>query len=396
MGVIADEGKIFEDSTAGLEVGVRSRAIEKMRGSGGPPPVVDGGALKRFSLALGFGGALGLGLSTFASRSDAADAKTFSWSWVRLPGAETCAAGQDIADGVRARLGRDPFGTPAERSIEGWAERSEDRWLARLNVTGPDGGSLGARQLESSEATCATLVDAVTLAVVLMIDPQASLAAPPPKSAAEGRPEPPPAPMAPPRPAPTPVDLVPVQTAREPSPDPPRARRSDLAMTAALRGLAVEGVLPRVSAGVETGAELGLSRRVGFAAAVGFLPTVRTDDDRFGFGLMEASLGPCLTLFGERRTRLGLCVEAQLGAIQALTYDYDVDPLPPTDHFWFALRGGIRLNQRLVGPVGLELGMQALVPMIRHDFTLRRTNEPVYQAKRLGFWASAGLTASIP
>ena len=356
--------------------------------------------MTRFSVGLGFGGALGLGLLTCASASEAADAQHFSWSWVRLAGAETCAPAEVIASGVRARLGRDPFTTPAERHIEGWVERRDDRWLAHLNVTGPDGGAIGARQLESSEATCATLVDAVTLAVVLMIDPQASLAAPqppePPKTATGAHPDPTPAALAAPQPPPMPVVPAQAVTAREPSPQPPGAREPGLAMTAALRALAVWGVLPRVSAGVEAGAELELSRRVGFGAAVGFLPTVRTDDKRFAFGLMEASLGPCVKLVGETRTRLGLCAEAQLGIIQALTYDYDVDPLPPTDHFWFALRAGTRLNQRLVGPLGFELGVQALVPVIRHEFTLRGTDEPVYQAKALGFWASAGLTASIP
>lgn len=155
-------------------------------------------------------------------------------------------------------------------------------------------------------------------------------------------------------------------------------------------------MLPRVSVGVEVGAELELSRFVGIAAAAGFLPTVRTDDRDYGFGLMAASLGPCATLVAEARTRLGLCVEAQLGSIQAVTYDYDIDPLPPTDHFWFAVRAGTRLNQRLVGPLGLELSAQALVPVIRHEFTLRGIDAPVHQAKALGFWASAGLTASIP
>jgi hypothetical protein len=351
--------------------------------------------LKPFLVGLGFGGALGLGLITCALPGQAADAQHFSWSWVRLPGAETCAAAEDIASGVRARLGRDPFATPAERHIEGWVERSYDRWLAHLNVTGQGGGSLGGRQLESTESTCATLVDAVTLAVVLMIDPEASLAPRPPKSAPEARPEPAPAPMQAPPPAPIAVAPPRVATVRELAPPPP-VSEPGLAMTAALRGLTVWGVLPRVSAGVEVGAHLELSRRFGMAAAAGFLPTVRTDDRRFGFGLMAAALGPCVRLVGETRTRLGLCVEAQLGSIQAVTYDFDIDPLPPTDHFWFAVRAGTRLNQRLVGPLGFELSAQALVPVIRHEFTLRRIDAPVYQAKALGFWASAGLTASIP
>jgi hypothetical protein len=352
--------------------------------------------LKPFLVGFGFGGALGLGLITGALPCQAADAQHFSWSWVRLPEAETCAAAEDIARGVRARLGRDPFATPAERHIEGWVERRHDRWLAHLNVTRPDGGSLGGRQLESTEASCATLVDAVTLAVVLMIDPEAGLAPRPPKSPPEARPEPAPAPVAKPQPAATAAVPGQAAVARKPSPRPPQTRAPGLAMTAALRGLAVWGVLPRVSAGVEAGAELQLSRRVGIATAAGFLPTVRTDDERFGFGLMAASLGPCVTLVGETRTRLGLCVEAQLGSIQAVTYDYDVDPLPPTDHFWFAVRAGTRLNQRLVGPFGLELGAQVLVPVIRHEFTLRAIDAPVHQAKAFGFLASAGLTASIP
>jgi hypothetical protein len=353
--------------------------------------------LKRFSVGLGFGGALGLGLISSASPGEAADAQHFSWSWVRLPGAETCAAAEVIAGGVRARLGRDPFATPAERHIEGWVERSDDRWLAHLNVTGLDGASIGARQLESSEATCATLVDAVTLAVVLMIDPQASLdpqPSGPPKTAAETAPDPAPAALVAPQPAPTPAVPAQAATAREPPPQPPDIREPGLAMTAALRALAVSGVLPRVSAGVEAGAELELSRHVGVAAAVGFLPTVRTDDKRFAFGLMEASFGPCLTLVGQARTRLGLCVEAQLGAIQARTYH--VESLPRTDHFWFAVRAGTRLNQRLLGPLGFEFGVQAVAPVTRHDFALRGSDEHVYQAQALGFWASAGLTASIP
>jgi hypothetical protein len=69
------------------------------------------------------------------------------------------------------------------------------------------------------------------------------------------------------------------------------------------------------------------------------LPTVKTANERFGFGLLAASLGPCATLVRAPRTRLVLCTEAQLGAIQALVYD--VDPLPPTDHFWFAARAGL-------------------------------------------------------
>lgn len=355
--------------------------------------------MTRLSVGLGFGGVLGLTLLGSASRGEAADAQRFSWSWVRLPGAETCAAAEQIAGAVSARLRRDPFATPADRHIEGWVERSDDRWLAHLNVTGLDGALIGARQLESSEATCATLVDAVTLAVVLTIDPQASFDPQPPGPpkiiAAAAGPDSAPAALAAPQPAPTPVvPSAQTATAREAPPQPPGVREPGLAMTAALRALAVEGVLPRPRAGMEAGAELELSRQFGVAAAVGFLPSIRTDNRRFGFGLMEASLGPCVTLVRETRTRLGLCAEAQLGVIQALTYD--VDPLPPTNHFWFAVRAGSRLNQRLWGPLGFELGVEAVAPVTRHEFTLRGSDERVYQAKRLGFWSSAGLTASIP
>jgi hypothetical protein len=345
--------------------------------------------VQRLSTRLGFGGALGLSLLTYASPGEAADAQRFSWSWVRLSGAETCAAADDIAGNVRARLGRDPFATPAERHIEGWAEHSGEHWFAQLNVTGPDGSLIGSRQLESSEATCATLIEAVTLAVVLMIDPQASLA-PQPASQPEIAPAKAPAPPV----AMPPALPVPAEKNREPAPRAVQEGERGLAMTAALRALAVWGVLPRTSVGVESGAELELSRVVGVTAAVGFLPTMKTANKHFGFGLLEASLGPCFTLARAPRTRLALCAEAQLGAIQAAAYH--VEPLPSTDHFWFAVRAGLRLRQPLFGPVGLELGAQALVPVIRHDFALTGVTEPVYQARALGFWGSAGLTASIP
>ena len=97
-----------------------------MQGPSGHRLVVDRAGLQQLSRGLGFCGALGLSLLTYASPGEAADAQRFSWSWVRMPGAETCAAADDIAGNVRARLGRNPFASPAERHIEGWAERSGD------------------------------------------------------------------------------------------------------------------------------------------------------------------------------------------------------------------------------------------------------------------------------
>jgi len=161
-----------------------------------------------------------------------------------------------------------------------------------------------------------------------------------------------------------------------------------------MRALAVWGVLPKTRVGLESGAELELSRLVGVTAAVGFLPSVKTANERFGFGLLAASVGPCFTVARVPRTRLALCTEAQLGAIQAVVFD--AEPLPRTEHFWFAVRSGLRLGQRLFGPLGIELGAQALVPLIRHDFALTGVAKPVYQARAVGFWGSVGLTASIP
>src|SRR6185436_11952798 len=64
--------------------------------------IVSRAGVMRLSVGLGFGGALGLSVIGSASPGEAADAQRFSWAWVRLPGAETCAAAEEIAGEVRA------------------------------------------------------------------------------------------------------------------------------------------------------------------------------------------------------------------------------------------------------------------------------------------------------
>src|SRR5262249_37708114 len=139
---------------------------------------------------------------------------------------------------------------------------------------------------------CAPLDSAVTLAIALVIDPDAALRAPaapvdPVPSAVA--PAPPPvqaAPMAAPvLPPPSAPVLPPPSTpvANEATPPPP-ASRSDAA-SIALLGVVARGFLPSTSPGAALSADIALGRSLRASAGWLFVPEVRTDAGDFAFGM---------------------------------------------------------------------------------------------------------------
>jgi hypothetical protein len=315
---------------------------------------------------------------------------SFRWSFVRLPGAESCPGAEKIAAGVRSRLGRDPFANDAERNIEGSVSRDGQVWRAQLSVIGPQGTVLGSRELQSSEPDCTTLADAVTLAVALVIDPRAAFA--PPSS------EPAPAAATPaaPLPVPAPVEPPPLVSGPAPAAPPMRpgpARVAGPALAFALRGALAVGLLPGAAFGVESAGELGLAARWGLSAGISYFPEARTSDAGFAFGISAGFLGLCVGAVQTRAARLALCGEGQLGAMHAVVYS--VRPLPPGDHVWAGVRVGPRLRVLLGSSLWLEAGALALAPLLRHEFALKDQQDPVFQSSRLTFAGTLGLSASI-
>ena len=105
------------------------------------------------------------------------DGRTSSLSWVELPGAESCGGALAIARAVEQRIGRAALVSPATAaySVEGRAERSGAGLRAVLVLRDRTGTALGHRELESEVADCTELREKVSLAVALMIDPDAVL-----------------------------------------------------------------------------------------------------------------------------------------------------------------------------------------------------------------------------
>lgn len=338
-----------------------------------------------------------LALSSRALAADpepaAADAPvSVRWSFVRLSGAESCPDAQRIAAGVRSRLGRDPFTDEAARNIEGSVNRDGQLWRAHLSVIGPDGVVLGSRDLQSDEPDCSVLADAVTLAVALVIDPRAAFAPPAAKPAPAITAEKP-LPIAPASPTPPARVEHPVAAQPPVTLAPAPAQAAVPGPSASLRGLLVLGLLPRPAFGIESGGELGLSRRWSLAVGLTYIPEARTSDADFAFGLSAGLLGACVAAAQTPATRLTLCGEAELGAMHAVVYS--VRPLPPGDHLWAGARLGPRLGLLLGDGLWLEAGAQALAPLLRHRFVLKGQQDPVFQSSALTFAATLALRASI-
>jgi hypothetical protein len=94
-------------------------------------------------------------------------------AWVRGDGAEDCVTQDALQAEIRARLGRDPFRLPPEQRIEATVSREHGLWVARLYEHDPSGRRIGSRVLSSASTDCRELEAAVTLAIALIIDPEA-------------------------------------------------------------------------------------------------------------------------------------------------------------------------------------------------------------------------------
>lgn len=102
--------------------------------------------------------------------------KTSSLSWTRLAGAETCTGTIEIAKQVEALLQRPAIvsAATAELSIEGRVEPTADgRFRATIVVAKTTGEIVGSRELETHGEACGELDEPASLAMALLIDPDA-------------------------------------------------------------------------------------------------------------------------------------------------------------------------------------------------------------------------------
>ena len=135
------------------------------------------------------------------------EARTSTLSWTRLPGAEMCPTLPAMATQMDALTGRSVITSSSDAAlvIEAYVEAlpADDahpeapHFRATVHVSTREGEVLGERLIETSDATCAALLERAALAMVLMIDPDADLAG---TRQEEPPPEPPPAPIVEPLP----------------------------------------------------------------------------------------------------------------------------------------------------------------------------------------------------
>ncbi|MFO0603542.1 MAG: hypothetical protein U0324_10235 [Polyangiales bacterium] len=332
----------------------------------------------------------------------AADPSGVRLGWTRGEGAETCADAAALTDAVRARLGRDPSADAGERPLEGSVARAGDAWTVQLYLRTREGALLGARSLSSTSAACEPVVGAATLAVALMIDPDAATRPRDPPPPAAPAPSPPATPAPPPAPPPAPALVTPVPSpalprAATPSPAPPdaparvpRAQPFEVAVGA----LVSVGLLPGAAPGVLLRVGAPLAGRFGWGLGVAYLPESRTGqgDDGFAFGLTAVTLQGCVDVARGARGALAGCAGVAVGGMHAVVYR----PLPdlPGDRAWVGAAASLRATATLVGPWVLSGELGAVVPVTRHRYDVAGRAEAAYEQSPVGGFAalSAGLS----
>jgi hypothetical protein len=210
--------------------------------------------------------------------------------WVRAAGAERCPDAEALRDEVGRRLGRAP--DPAPNAIEVVASRAAPRWAATVYLRGPTGDLLGERTLEALGDDCSQLVEATSLVVALMIDPEAALRPPAPANT-------------------PPIAARRERPARRPAARPATRVEVSLGVAGAL------GVLPSAAVGVSLDAHLPLSSRWGVALGVRWLPEVSDPSAAIGLGWTALRAGPCWTPLSTAPFALRLCADVRAGAMRS-------------------------------------------------------------------------------
>jgi hypothetical protein len=303
--------------------------------------------------------------------------------WVRGEGTDRCNDGASIASRVSQRLGRSVFSDSALARIEGVIEREGAQWRAHLYMRGADGRLEGVRHLTSDAPDCNALDAAAMLAVALTIDPEAALrplpspAAAPSSNGSAGDSQQAAAPVVA---AATPVTLN------------ERPRREDVELS--VDAIASLGLLPKTSAGMSLSLGVEVARSTEVTAGALYLPEVHTDDGNFAFGLTAGWAGACVLPVKAPGARLSLCGMGLLGAIHSVVLAFE--PTNPGERFWVAAALSARVRVRVAGPVIVDVGGDAIAPVIRDRFLVRNRPGTVFQEAPIVGTVFAGLGVEIP
>ena len=264
-------------------------------------------------------------------------------SVMREDGAESCPDTETLRARVERLRGHQPTGEPSAYRVR-FTHRG-GVYRATIQV----GSGSGARELRDRGVTCASLEQATAVTLALLLDSDAH-ELPPEKSE-------PPAPPAPPLPKP-------------PEPNPPVSdrRRSSTNLSLALGGAAVFGLVqPAVPAAL---GELGIGvNRFRTSIGVLWMPEQTLD---FGPGeiretLLSGVARTCLTAVRSDSARFDLCSGIYAGLLKVHAERYTSNA--SADKAWLAVPLELSLATAS-SPVGVEVGVSALLPLRRNDFSI--------------------------
>jgi hypothetical protein len=293
--------------------------------------------------------------------------------WVRLAGAGSCIDAAELERRVKGRLGTDPFDPRASRSIEGVAQRTGEIWRAQLVLRArPDDANPPRRELESTAADCESLGNAVVLAVVLAIDPEAAFGV----AAVKPPPPPPPPPVEAPPPLPPKGPVARAEATL--------AGRADLTLAGQL------GLLPQASFGLGLGVATVLTRRFELGLRARAFPDVEVGGEpSYAVGLAALTLELCAVARPGQRVELRACAGPSLGILHASVLVGD--RTQPGQRASFAAELGLDAAFALTRTLALELGARAAVPVTRYRFVLEGSEQALFAQPVIFGMATAGV-----
>lgn len=308
------------------------------------------------------------------------------FAWVRDEGAELCPDATVVRRAVSDRVGRDPFSERARTSIDAIVRRESQGFTARFFVRGAAGEPLGTREFTSAAPTCEPIVEALALALAIVIDPTVALRPEPSVSTSIVRASVVPSSITvvPRRPPILAVSAVP--TSRLPQ-----------SLSLALSFDAALGLLPTVGFGTSLDAHLRFSRWIAADLSARWLAEQRTSTtiSDYALSVTTASAGVCvdpLATTSAARASFAACAALGVGAISASALrqraiEGGVRP-------WVALGPALRGQLRIVGPLVLEARLGATFALARNAY-LEESGEPVtssivFEQPLVGGYASLG------
>ena len=322
--------------------------------------------------------------------------RTSALSWVRLPGAEGCIGTHALASAVEARLRRPVFvsASEADVSVEGRIEAtSRPRgWRAVVAISDTHGAVLGERTLESADASCNALDEAVVLVVAVMINPDAALSPVGPA---------PPTPPAPPPPAPptAPETRVVVRTRRVVVHERVPAARWRFALLGrlALSAGSLPGIAPGASGAVVVEPPGFLPLELELALFPDARATSSEGSHEARFDLLIAGALLCAPPLGSERLRVHGCAGLEAGGLRARGVGFDTSH--EEERAVAQLAGRVRAILWIFGPFLLQASVTAVVPLRRDRFVSVDSSgqvHPVFEPAPVGGMLDLGAGIRLP